>query len=143
MARKPPVRKPHFNPATQRDARQALIDATPLVSSYPGVEQVGVSLTFEDPEGRQKPSPRGLSFEPDMHTYFQFSCPMQDCSGGGFDANADLHRALERREVGHAGTLSCEGNRPRSSVKDARCNIRVHYTLAIRRKAAAAAAAKR
>jgi hypothetical protein len=136
------ARKPRFNPTAQREERQAKIDATPLVSSFAGIEEVGVTLAFDDPEGKQQPSPRGVSFAPDMHAFFQFSCPMRDCTGGGFDANDDLHRALKRHEGGHTGTMSCEGVRPRSGVKDRRCDIRLRYTLAIRDAAPAAKAAR-
>lgn len=125
-------RRPAVNPTAQREARQALINAAPLVAEYTGIEEVGVALTFSDPEGKQQPSPRGVSFAPHMHAYFQFGCPMRDCTGGGFDANDDLHRALSRRRGGHTGTISCEGTRPRSGIKDLRCNIRVNYTLDIR-----------
>jgi hypothetical protein len=125
-------RKPLVNPVALREARQALINAAPLVSEYTGVEEVAVSLTFADPEGKQQPSPRGVSFAPHMHAYFQFACPMRDCTGGGFDANAELQRALSRGRTGHTGSMECHGNRPRSGLKTLRCNIRVHYTLAIK-----------
>lgn len=127
-------RRPAVNPTAQREARQALINAAPLVAEYTGIEEVGVALTFSDPEGKQQPSPRGVSFAPHMHAYFQFGCPMRDCTGGGFDANADLQRALGRGRTGHTGTLECGGNRPRGGNKQSRCNLRLHYTLAIRHK---------
>jgi len=133
------ARRPHVNPVLQREARQALINAAPLVGTYSGIEEVGVTLTFSDPEGKQNPSPRGVSFAPDMHAYFQFSCPMRDCTGGGFDANGDLQRALSRRKGGHTGTMTCTGVRPRGGMKDSRCGIAVNYTLAIRTKVGVAA----
>ena len=133
------ARKPRFNPTAQREERQAKIDAAPLVSTYANIEEVGVALAFDDPEGKQQPSPRGMSFAPDMHAYFLFSCPMRDCTGGGFDANDDLHRALKRHEGGHTGTLTCQGVRPRNGLKDVRCGIELRYTLALRGKTKAAA----
>ena len=125
-------RKPRVNPVAEREARQAQINAAPLVAEYKGIAAVHVELTFADPEGKQHPSARGVSFEPHMHAYFRFGCPMRDCTGGGFDANADLQRALTGRRRGHTGSLSCEGTRPRNGVKDGRCNIRVDYALEIR-----------
>ena len=134
MARKP---NPMSNP--QRDARQKLIDASPLVNTHSGIEEVHVEMTFSDPEGKQKPSPRGAIYAPDMHAFFHFSCPLRDCVGGGFDANADLTRALSRKRSGHTGTLSCEGMRSRSGLKATRCDIQLHYTMALRGKSFAAA----
>ena len=131
------ARKPAAQPLVERDARQRLLNAAPLVSSYAGVKEVAVEMRFTDAEGKQQPSPRGVSFAPDMHAFFQFSCPMRDCTGGGFDATEELQRALSRRKSGFTGTLTCEGNRPRSGFKTMRCNLQLHYTLTIRGKAAA------
>jgi hypothetical protein len=131
-------RKPHVNPTQLREARQALINAAPVVADYPGLEEVGVTLTFFDPEGKQQPSPRGVSFAPHMHMYFQFGCPSRDCTGGGFDANADLLRALSRKRGGHTGTLSCGGIRPRGGNKTERCGLELRYTLNIRTRKSAA-----
>ena len=131
------ARRPTVLPSAQRDERQRLINAAPLVSDYAGVEEVGVEMRFADAEGKQQPSPRGMSFAPHMHAWFQFSCPMRDCTGGGFDANEELQRALSKRRSGFTGTLTCAGNRPRGGFKDMRCNLQLHYTLTIRSKAAA------
>lgn len=133
------ARMPHIVSTSQREARQQLINASPLVEDHAGVREVSVGMTFSDPEGKQKPSPRGASYTADMHAYFYFSCPMRDCIGGGFDANADLLKALVRRHDGHTGALTCQGVRPRPGIKGAPCNIELHYTLAIRSKAKAAA----
>lgn len=133
------ARKPNMITNPQREARQRLIDAAPLVGTFTGVEEAHVAMTFVDPEGKQKPSPRGASYAADMHAYFHFSCPMRDCVGGGFEANDDLQRALAKRRSGHTGTLSCEGNRPRSGLKDSRCNIQLNYRLDLRGKSFAAA----
>jgi len=128
-----------MHPNAQRDARQLLMNAAPLVGEQPGVEELGIVLEFTDPEGKQHPSPRGLTYGATMRAYFQFSCPMRECSGGGFDGRADLLAALEKRADGHTGTLSCAGVRPRALIKGARCNIELKYTLAIRKKARLAA----
>ena len=132
------ARKPHVNPILLREARQQLFDASPLVSKYPGVGGVSVELTFSDPEGKQRPSPRGMLFEADMRAHFHFACPMRDCTGGGFDPSADLLAALSKRRDGHAGSVSCQGVRPRGGVKNSPCGIELHYTMAIRKEAAAA-----
>ena len=132
------ARKPHVNPIAQREAHKLLFDASPLVSKYPGVGEVSIQLKFADPEGKQFPSPRGMLFGADMHAYFKFACPMRDCTGGGFDASADLLAALSKRRDGHAGVSSCQGVRPRGGIKTQPCGIELHYTMAIRKEAAAA-----
>ena len=123
----------------QREARQQLVNAAPLIGSHAGVEEVGVVLEFADPEGKQKPSPRASTYTGDMHAYFYFTCPMRDCVNGGFDAVADLQKALKRGAHGYTGTLSCHGVRPRSGIKNAPCNIELRYTLEIRGKTKVAA----
>jgi hypothetical protein len=129
----------HVVTNAQREARQQLANAAPLVADHAGVREVGVEMKFSDPEGKQQPSPRGSTYTGDMHAYFYFTCPMRDCTGGGFDANDDLQKALSKRRDGHTGKLSCQGVRPRSGFKNAACNIELTYTLAIRAKAKAAA----
>jgi hypothetical protein len=133
------ARKPHVIANEQREARQQLYRAAPVIRSFRGVEEVSVGLKFHDPEGKQNPSPRGHLFVEDMHAFFAFTCPLHDCEGGGFDANADLQRALSRRRDGHTGTLTCQGVRSRNGVKNSPCHIELHYTLSIRAKSAAAA----
>jgi len=133
------VRKPHFISNQQREARQLLANATPLIGTFKGVEEVGVELNFADPEGKQQPSPRGTTYTSDMHAYFHFTCPMRDCTGGGYEAHADLLQALSQHRDGHTGTLVCQGVRPRNGLKDVRCNIELRYTLVLRGKTKAAA----
>lgn len=127
--------RPHIVTNAQREARQLLANAAPLIGAHAGVQEVGVQLRFSDPEGKQQPSPRAVTYMGDMHAYFHFTCPMRDCTGGGFDANDDLQKALAKRRDGHTGTLSCHGTRPRSGFKNATCNIALTYTLDIRSKA--------
>ena len=131
--------RPKMHPNAQRDARQLLLNAAPLVGEQPGVEELAITLEFSDPEGKQHPSPRGLTYGATMRAYFQFSCPMRECSGGGFDGRADLLSALTKRANGHTGTLACAGVRPRALEKNARCGIELKYTLAIRGKTKLAA----
>lgn len=131
--------RPHIVTNAQREARQLLANAAPLVGDYAGVGEVGVVLKFADPEGKQQPSPRGTTYTGDMHAYFYFTCPMRECTNGGFEANADLQGALKRGQHGHTGLLTCQGVRPRATVKNQPCHIELHYTLEIRAKAKAAA----
>ncbi len=131
--------RPHIVTNAQREARQQLVNAAPLVGDHAGVREIGVELKFSDPEGKQQPSPRGVTYTDDMHAYFHFTCPMRDCTGGGFEANDDLQKALAKRQHGHVGRMTCRGVRPRSGLKNAVCNIELHYTLEIRTKAQVAA----
>ena len=131
--------RPHIVTNAQREARQQLVNAAPLIADHPGVSEVRVELKFVDPEGKQNPSPRAASYTGDMHAYFYFTCPMRECTNGGFDANDDLQPALGKRRNGHTGVLACQGVRPRGGLKGAPCNIELHYTLAIQTKAKAAA----
>lgn len=131
------VKKRAVLPLVQRDSRSQRLTAAPLVSSYAGVKEVAVEMRFTDVEGKHQPSPRGVSFAPDMHAFFQFSCPMRDCEGGGFDASQDLQQALAKRKSGATGTLTCSGNRPRGGFKNRPCNLQLHYTLTLRTKSAA------
>lgn len=131
--------RPHIVTNAQREARQLLANAAPLIGAHPGVGEVGVELKFFDPEGKQQPSPRGASYTGDMHAYFYFTCPMRECTNGGFEANEDLQKALSKRRDGHTGTLICHGTRPRLGTKNQPCNIELTYTLQIRPKAKVAA----
>jgi hypothetical protein len=132
------ARRPNVNPIAQREALKVLFDASPLVSKYPGVGEVSIELKFADPEGKQQPSARGMLFGPDMHLYLRFGCPMRDCIGGGFDPSEDLLAALSKRKNGHTGAKACTGVRARGGNKNTPCGIELHYTMAIRKEAAAA-----
>lgn len=129
---------PRFPNSAEREARQRLIDAAPLIGDNAGVSEVSISLTFTDPEGKEHPTPRGVTYTTDARTYFHFACPMRDCAGGGFDATQDLAKALAKRADGHTGTMTCHGKRARAKVKNSPCNLEVRYALEIRRKAKAA-----
>lgn len=124
--------RPSVLPNAAREARDRKAAAAPLIGAHRGVSEVHIDLAFRDPEGRQTPSARGLTFAAHMPAYFQFSCPMRDCTGGGFDANTDLLPALKRKRNGHSGKVTCTGNRPRGGKKLAPCDIEASYTLEIR-----------
>jgi len=129
----------HIIAAQQRAARQQQIDASPVITDYRGVGEVGVDLTFHDPEGKQTPSPRSVTYAGDMHAFFDFRCPLRECTGGGYDATAELQAALGKRHDGHKGKLTCHGTRGRGGVKNVRCNLEMNYVLTIRGKAVATA----
>jgi hypothetical protein len=133
------ARKPYVVQNERRDARELLANATPLIKQL-GVEEVGVELTFADPEGKQTPSPRATTYMSDMHAYFHFTCPMRFCTDGGFEAQADLLQALSQHQDGHTGTVTCQGKRPRQNgFKAMPCGIELRYTLVLRGKTQAAA----
>lgn len=131
--------RPRFQNPAEREARQRIIDAAPLIADHAGVQEISVALTFMDPEGKEQPSPRGVTYMGDARAYFRFACPMRDCVDGGFDATEDLARALGRRADGHTGALTCHGVRARAKLKNNPCNLELRYALEIRRAAKAAA----
>lgn len=131
--------RPRFQNSAEREARQRLIESAPLIGDHAGVQEISVALTFADPEGKEQPSPRGLTYMGDARAYFYFTCPMRDCVDGGFDATAELTKALGRHADGHTGALTCHGVRARAKIKNNPCNLELRYALEIRRKAKAAA----
>jgi hypothetical protein len=130
--------RPRFQSTAEREARQRLIDAAPLIGDHADVSEVSIALTFMDPEGKEQPTPRGVTYTADARAYFRFACPLRDCVDGGFDVTPDLARALTKRADGHTGAMTCHGTRPRPKVKDNPCNLELRYALEIRRKAKAA-----
>jgi hypothetical protein len=132
------ARKPHVNPGKDLEARMRRQRAAPVVGKYPAVQSVSVKLAFEDPAGREHPSPRGMVYADDMHLFFDFPCPLRDCQKGGFNASADLLHALALHRNAHSGTLTCTGTRQRNGASE-RCNLQLNYTMSVRGKAAAAA----
>lgn len=132
------AKKPHVIASRALEARTRRQRAAPVVRQYPAVQSVSVKLAFEDPEGREHPSPRGMVYADDMHLFFDFPCPLRDCQNGGFNPSAELLRALAGRRTAHTGTLTCNGKRARSGVSE-RCNLKLTYTMAVRGKVAAAA----
>ena len=130
--------RPRLHNPAEREARQRLIDAAPLIGDLADVHEVSIALTFMDPEGKEQPTPRGVTYTGDARAYFRFACPMRDCVDGGFDATQDLARALAKRADGHTGAMTCHGTRPRAKIKGNPCNLEVRYALEIRRKAKAA-----
>ena len=133
------AKKLHVKVNKELEARASRQRAAPVVRQYSPVQSVSVKLAFEDPEGREHPSPRGMTYADDMHLFFDFPCPLRDCQKGGFNASADLLRALATHRTAHSGTLTCSGTRPRSGAGNQRCNLTLNYTMSVRGKAAAAA----
>jgi hypothetical protein len=129
----------HIIAAQQRAARQQQIDASPVITDFRGVGEIGVELRFHDPEGKQTPSPRAVIYAGGMHAFFEFRCPLRECTGGGYDATAELQAALGKRRDGQAGKLTCSGTRARGGVKNQRCNLEMSYVLSIRGRAVATA----
>jgi hypothetical protein len=130
------ARRPHVVASQEREARQQLYRAAPMVGDYRGVDEASVTMRFHDPEGKLQPSPRSRLFAAHMQAFFDFPCPQHECLGGGFDATADLQAALSKRRSGHTHKLTCNGIRPRVHSKGQRCNLELTYELTIRGKEA-------
>lgn len=118
----------HVLEAHEREQRQRSYLATPLISKlFPGLASLAVGFRFTDPEGKEKPQPYAQIFEPDMHAYFEFQCPLRECSGGGFDLSKVVPRFSRKSRT--AGTLTCEGRRKRSHGDTGRCALQLDYEV--------------
>src|SRR5687767_71462 len=103
-----PMAKPHVVINAQREARQQLMRAAPEIREFK-VAEASVQMEFHDPEGKVRPSPRSRLFAADMRAFFDFPCPQHECTGGGFDATADLQAALAKRRNGFTAKMTCHG----------------------------------
>lgn len=120
----------HVLEAREREERQRAYLATPLLAAqFPGLSELAVRMRFEDPEGKEKPQPYAQIFAPDMHAFFQFQCPLRECTGGGFDLSAVVPRGLSAKGAAHHGTMTCGGRRRRSHGGTDRCGLRLDYEL--------------
>ncbi|MGH8481653.1 MAG: hypothetical protein ACRES8_04250, partial [Nevskiaceae bacterium] len=113
--------------------------APTIAQTFPGVDELAVRMRFDDPEGKVKPQPYAQVFSPDMQAFFQFQCPLRDCTGGGFDLTAAVPRGLARKGAVTAGSLVCSGKRKRPHGETSRCDLRLDYEFGVAGKHAHAA----
>lgn len=127
--------KPHVLETRQREERQCLYQAAPVVGEkFPSIQEVVVELRFRDPEGKVHPSPHKRIFAADMQAFFEFPCPLRDCNGGGYSLSETLMDALSRRRLETSGSLSCEGKRSREKGASPCCGLELHYRATARKK---------
>lgn len=121
----------HVLDAREREARHSKYLAAPkMAEAFPDADELAVRMRFEDPEGKVKPQPYAQVFAPDMQAFFQFQCPLRDCTGGGFDLTTAVPRGLTRKNAVTTGSATCTGQRKRSHGPTARCDLRLDYELA-------------
>jgi hypothetical protein len=127
--------KPHILETRLREKRQRQYLAAPaLGEKFPAIEEVVVELRFTDPEGRVSPSPHKRIFVGDMQAFFEFPCPLRECTGGGYSLSDTLIEALSRRRLESSGTLSCDGKRAREKGAGTCCGLELHYRATARKK---------
>lgn len=123
----------------EREQRQRDYLAAPLISEmFPGVAELAVRMAFKDPEGKEKPQPYAQVFAPDMRAFFQFQCPLRQCTGGGFDLSAAVPRLARKGSTSH-GSLVCSGKRARTHGGSGPCGLQLDYEAATQAKKAHAA----
>jgi len=119
----------HVLEAREREQRQRSYLAAPLVSNlFPSVTELAVRFRFNDPEGKEKPQPYAQIFKPDMRAFFEFQCPLRECSGGGFDLSRVVPR-FSRKSPNAGGALVCEGQRKRPHGDTSRCGLQLEYEV--------------
>lgn len=129
------AQKPFVIDQRQRELRQRSYQAAPSVAElFPDLEELAVELRFADPDGRVRPSPFKRIFVPDMQAFFEFQCPLRECSGGGFDLSRQIPQALEQGKTGDAAAIQCQGRRERASKEDRHCGLELRFELAVAEK---------
>lgn len=120
-----------------RERRQKLHLAAPILSSeFPGVQEINIVMRFNDPDGREHPSPHKQIFIPEMRGFFDFQCPLRDCVGGGFDLNASVRKALINRNSEGSGIKHCLGHRGRKGIEDQSCRLELQFQVIVVDKSA-------
>jgi hypothetical protein len=124
------AQKPHFVDLREREQRQRTYLAAPTVAKqFPALEELAVNMSFFDPEGKVHPSPSRRLFAPSMQAFFEFQCPMHDCSGGGFNMRDLVPRALTGKKPVTSGQLQCAGKRPRIGAGTSPCLLELNYEV--------------
>lgn len=123
----------HVQDAREREQRQRSYLAAPVMAqAFPGVSELAVKFRFTDPEGKEKPQPYSQLFVPDMRAFFQFQCPLRDCTGGGFDLSTAVPKGLSHKNGngnGNGGPLACGGQRKRPHGDTSRCGLQLEYEV--------------
>lgn len=131
--------KPYVIESQQREARQRLYMAAPTLDKFPSIKEVSVELRFVDPDGKNHPSPHKRIFTADMQAFFEFPCPLRDCTGGGYSLSATIIDGLSHRRTEINGHTPCQGRRSREKGTADRCGLELHYQASVRKKDKAAA----
>lgn len=127
--------KSHVLETQLREQRQHQYMAAPSIGEkFPSVQEIAVQLSFRDPQGKVHPSMHKRIFTADMQAFFEFPCPLRECSGGGYSLSETLTDALSRRRLETSGSLGCDGKRVREKGADPCCGLELHYHATVRKK---------
>jgi len=129
------AQKPYAVDLRERERRQTSYLAAPsLAALFPKLEELAVELRFVDPDGKVRPSPFTRIFVPDMQAFFEFQCPLRECSGGGFDLSREIPRALSKGATTDAAVVRCKGRRDRPSSDEKHCLLELKFELTVAEK---------
>jgi hypothetical protein len=129
--------KPFAVDQRQRELRQRSYLAVPtLREQFPAIEEVAIELRFTDPDRKMYLSPYKRIFASSMQAFFDFQCPIRECTGGGFNPTAEITKAMSKSSAPHTGTLSCKGKRDRGEAGN-RCELELLYRVEAVEKQAA------
>jgi hypothetical protein len=134
--------KAHVIESQKREQRQLQYLSAPALSkAFPAAKEFVIELRFVDPERKVRPSPHKRIFTPEMQAFFEFPCPLRDCTGGGFSLGREIAGSLTGRRTEASGVQTCQGKRKREGSKDANCGcgLELHYQAILIRKSQAAA----
>ncbi|MDB5968476.1 MAG: hypothetical protein JWQ90_926 [Hydrocarboniphaga sp.] len=121
--------KPFAVDQRQRELRHRSYLAVPtLGKQFPALEEIAIELRFVDPDRKMHLSPYKRIFASSMQAFFDFQCPVKECTGGGFNPTPEITKALSKSTALHTGTLSCKGKRDRGEAGN-RCDLELHYQV--------------
>lgn len=124
------AQKPHFVDVREREQRQRTYQAVPTVAEqFPTLDELAVEMRFLDPEGKVHPSPSRRLFAPSMQAFFDFQCPMRECSGGGYNMTTIVPRALTGKNPVTTGKMQCKGQRQRVGTGNSPCLLELTYEV--------------
>ena len=110
--------------------RRAYAEAPSLRDRFPHIERLVIELMFDDPMRLGIYSPQMRTIGAPAKAFFAFACPRTLCLGGGFDLDPIVQSLFECDRTESSGTLECRGQLHSSHSDNARCHMKLHYTLA-------------
>jgi hypothetical protein len=97
--------------ASRTERKQQRVDAGLVAAQFPEVEQIVVSMMYNQ-KGIKQSLPRTVNFFPSSYALFRVDCLSKDCLDGGFDLTPVITAMIGSRKKTAKGDLSCEGEGP-------------------------------
>jgi hypothetical protein len=94
--------------AARTERLQQRVDAGFVAELFPGVANIGVSLTYNK-IGLNKSLLRTVNFFPESYAFFRVDCVNKDCVEGGFDLTQVITAMVGKRKQAAQGKLTCKG----------------------------------